>query len=335
MADPSQTAPPQTIKTQPAPPAPSYSEMLGELNVREKQRERRQELIREIEKIYGQIGKGSKKKTTAFIAYVAQENARGSALITNDVPVLGNLLLKLGDVDSLSLLLQSPGGDGGAVEQLIALCRSQCKHLRIIIPNRAKSAATMIVLGADEIVMGSCSELGPIDAQIPVVIDGVAQFMSAQSFIDARDNLVSEFYKATSATPPKDPQPILQMIASLNVSFIVECERMMDFGRDVVRKLLSKHMFSKEHDLPAKKAKIDHVVDMLSSVKMHLSHGRGINATTARSDLKLNVKLLAKDEPLWEKIWEYYTRAELHLGATPSPKMFETRMESLTYPAIR
>lgn len=193
----------------------------------------------------------------------------------------------------------------------------------------------MIALGADEIVMGYSSELGPIDAQIPVIIDGYPQQISAQSFIDARDKLVEEYYKATTATPPKDPQPILQMIASLNNSFIVECERMMEFGRDVVRKLLSKHMFGRDKNLVAKNAKIDHIVKMLSSVQMHLVHGRGINGRTARSDLKLNVKLLGKSDPFWKKVWQYYTRAELHLRMALSPKMFETREELLTFPQVR
>jgi hypothetical protein len=324
MPDPSPSGQPLAPTTQPT--APSYTSLLDELNVQAKQRELRKALIHDIEK----IERESTNKTTAFVAYIAQENAPGSGLIANDVPIIGNVLLKLGDVDSLSLLLHSPGGDGTAVEQLITICRAQCKRLRVVIPNRAKSAATMIALGADEIVMGYASELGPIDAQIPVIIDGHPQYMSAQSFIDARDKLVDEYYKAIGATPPKDPQPILQMIASLNSSFIVECERMMDFGRDVVRKLLSTYMFKKDKDKAAKDAKINHIVEMLSSVQMHLVHGRAINGRTARSDLKLNVKLPAKDDPFWKKVWEYYTRSELFLGMIRSPKMFESREEILT-----
>ena len=38
--------------------------------------------------------------------------------------------------------------------------------LRVIVPDYAKSAGTLIALGADRIVMGETSELGPIDPQI-------------------------------------------------------------------------------------------------------------------------------------------------------------------------
>lgn len=64
------------------------------------------------------------------------------------------------------------------------------------MPNRAKSAATIIALGADEIVMGYCSELGPIDAQVVVVVGGVPRYISAQSFIDSRVSLEDRFYEA-------------------------------------------------------------------------------------------------------------------------------------------
>lgn len=319
---------------QPSPSDPSYSSLLDEFNVYSRQREIRKALIDDIERIESRIS-ARKRQKAAFVAHIAQENAPGSGLTVNDVPVLGNVLLKIGDVDLISLLLHSPGGDGTAVEKIITLCRAQCKTLRVIIPNRAKSAATMIALGADEIVMGYPSELGPIDAQIPVITEGYARMMSAQSFIDARDALLSRYKDALSVNPPEDTQPILQMIASLDVPFIEECQRMMDFGRDVVRKLLSAHMFAKEKDKQARDQKINKIVNMLSSVKTHMVHGRTIDGRTARQELKLNVKLLAKNDPLWKKVWEYYTRAELYLGMIRGPKMFETREEALTSATIQ
>jgi hypothetical protein len=65
------------------------------------------------------------------------------------------------------LILQS---DGGHIEPAYLLSRT-CKRLAksrflVAIPRRAKSAATLIALGADEIHMGLLSELGPIDPQV-------------------------------------------------------------------------------------------------------------------------------------------------------------------------
>lgn len=68
--------------------------------------------------------------------------------------------------NGLALIINSPGG---SVEPayLIAKCCQEYKGKFItIIPRRAKSAATLISLGAEEIHMGTVSELGPIDIQI-------------------------------------------------------------------------------------------------------------------------------------------------------------------------
>lgn len=60
--------------------------------------------------------------------------------------------------------------NGGSIEPAYLICKA-CKKLskgsfKIVVPRIAKSAATLISLGGDEIHMGIMSELGPIDPQI-------------------------------------------------------------------------------------------------------------------------------------------------------------------------
>ena len=65
------------------------------------------------------------------------------------------------------LVLFSFGGDVASAYLISKLCREFTKEKVIVaIPRLAKSAATLICCGADEIHMGSLSELGPIDPQI-------------------------------------------------------------------------------------------------------------------------------------------------------------------------
>ncbi len=67
----------------------------------------------------------------------------------------------------LLLILFSSGGDIGSAYLISKLCReSTTKKFVVVVPRQAKSAATLICCGADEIHMGSLSELGPIDPQI-------------------------------------------------------------------------------------------------------------------------------------------------------------------------
>ena len=52
------------------------------------------------------------------------------------------------------LIIDAPGGDGLAAERLIEVCRSYTKKdFETIVPARAKSAATMVCLGSDRILL--------------------------------------------------------------------------------------------------------------------------------------------------------------------------------------
>jgi hypothetical protein len=65
------------------------------------------------------------------------------------------------------LFIQSGGGSIEPAYQIAKACHKHSKDKFIVcIPREAKSAATLIALGADEIHMGDLSQLGPIDPQI-------------------------------------------------------------------------------------------------------------------------------------------------------------------------
>lgn len=72
----------------------------------------------------------------------------------------------LEDVD-IAMLISSPGGKIEPAYLISKTCKRKAKNKFIVsIPRKAKSAATLIALGAKEIHMGMMSELGPIDPQI-------------------------------------------------------------------------------------------------------------------------------------------------------------------------
>jgi Serine dehydrogenase proteinase len=68
---------------------------------------------------------------------------------------------------NILLILHSPGG-GIEPAYLISktLKRIARDKFSVAVPRRAKSAATLLALGADEIHMGMISQLGPIDPQV-------------------------------------------------------------------------------------------------------------------------------------------------------------------------
>jgi len=67
----------------------------------------------------------------------------------------------------LLLILLSKGGQPGSAYLIGKLCRESCNgKFVVVVPRYAKSAATLLATAANEIHMGSLSELGPIDPQI-------------------------------------------------------------------------------------------------------------------------------------------------------------------------
>jgi len=67
----------------------------------------------------------------------------------------------------IAVIITSGGGEIEPAYLISKLCReSTVGKFIAVVPRRAKSAATLLCCGADEIHMGQMSELGPIDPQI-------------------------------------------------------------------------------------------------------------------------------------------------------------------------
>ena len=67
---------------------------------------------------------------------------------------------------TVDLWLDSPGGSARDAYKIALLLRSIACRVRVVIPDYAKSAATLLSLVADEIYMGPAAELGPLDVQL-------------------------------------------------------------------------------------------------------------------------------------------------------------------------
>ncbi|MBI1923016.1 hypothetical protein HYR99_02075 [Candidatus Poribacteria bacterium] len=82
-------------------------------------------------------------------------------------------------IESLDVVVHSGGGDINTAYQIVELLRNHCKQMNVIVPIYAKSAATLLTLAADVIIMGEFAELGPLDSQIAEREGGVIRYNSA------------------------------------------------------------------------------------------------------------------------------------------------------------
>ncbi|WP_314906718.1 serine dehydrogenase [Propionibacterium acidifaciens] len=62
--------------------------------------------------------------------------------------------------------MSSPGGDGETALRMVRSVQLRCRGLTVVVPDMARSAATILCLGAHHILMGPGGDLGPIGPQM-------------------------------------------------------------------------------------------------------------------------------------------------------------------------
>ena len=116
-----------------------------------------------------------------------------------------SMLRRVEPDQDIHLLLETPGGDGEAAIRLLRQLQSRCRRLTVLVPHQAKSAGTLLVLGAHQVLTGSTSDLGPIDPQMWLIGYGrmpakaiIAAFEHAEAAV-SRDGQLAEFHALTLA----------------------------------------------------------------------------------------------------------------------------------------
>ena len=225
----------------------------------------------------------------------------------------------LTEEDELDLFLHSPGGSADAVEQICAYLRTQFKHIRAIVPLNAMSAATMIALSADEILMGAHSQLGPIDPQFTILMPEGARTASAQAVKDQFDLALEQC---------KDPANLnawLPILRSYAPGLLARCDHEAKRAEGIVADALRDHMF-KGADDPDSKAK--DAAAWFGNAKEFLSHGRPVRREHAR---KHGIKIihLEDDGELQDAVLSVHHAVLIGMANLPIAKLIENHKERL------
>ena len=129
----------------------------------------------------------------------ASDLTKGNAAISIDYSDLLPFQDQLANLKgkSIDIILETPGGFAEVVEDLVKLVRNKYEKVGIIVPGYAKSAGTIFAMAGDEILMGSMSALGPIDAQI---VANNKRF-SAEAFLEGLEKIKKEVIKEGKLNP--------------------------------------------------------------------------------------------------------------------------------------
>lgn len=257
------------------------------------------------------------KRNSIVLTYVTGDRPNLTFQIGGETPRLfyDHLQPLKEKAERLDLFLYSVGGDTSVPWRIVSLLREFSKEFNVLVPFRAYSAATLLSLGADKIIMTRKGELGPIEPSVanefnpidpisktqrlPINVEDVFSYIS---FVKEKTGIVHQ---------PEIGDAVGALSSQVHPLSIGNVNRQASYIRMISGKLL------KSHISPPSDAKIEETSKNL--VEKIYFHGHGISRAEAR-ELGLNVE--DADPQLEELMWKLYLEyeASLNLGVLFNPE---------------
>lgn len=243
-----------------------------------------------------------------------------ASIADEDADMLEDFLrATLGPNDELVLMINSPGGDLLAAERIVNICRSHSVKSRytVIVPKMAKSAATVISLGAQQILMSPTSELGPIDPQILMRGEGNGlRLVPAHEVIESYDDLMKKAEETEGQLAP-----FLQQLERYDATKIRGIKSVQTLSESIAVQTLRTGMMSNVEE-----AAISEKIKQFLDPTRTGVHGRPIYPDSAK-ECGLNVRVEDLRGDLWGPIWELYVRLN-HVTSSRYSKVVESSESS-------
>ena len=215
------------------------------------------------------------------------------AIIPRGVTMFEELLHDADPREDLHLLLHSPGGDGETAIRIVRAAQSRCKELTVIVPDQAKSAATLLSLGAHHIMMGPASDLGPIDPQLYMN----ERLVSAKDIIAAVDDAVMK----VSASP--DTYPVYaSLLSDINALTLQEARSALERTSDQLEEALKSNPDRKPKEVTKLKENLKEPM-----IERPATHAALFSADDAR-EAGLPVIKADPSERQWKLIWRLWAK---------------------------
>jgi Serine dehydrogenase proteinase len=247
--------------------------------------------------LYQQVEKLRGKPLVVYVTSIRQfaEGQIAQDAITELLSQLQTLPRNISDLD---LLVVSNGGDGTVAWRIVSLIRERVKKFSILVPHAAFSAATLIALGADEIVMHPHGNLGPTDPQITNQKKGI-QFGTEdlQAFL----RFAREEVGLTDQAPLRDA--FLKFGDEVGFVGIGTAARSTQLSMSIGEKMLLMHMTDTEGRQNARA-----ISEALNTKYFH--HGYPLSRSEAK---EIGLPLAERDQAIEDLLWSIWKDLETDL----------------------
>lgn len=296
---------------------PSWVELRNQFEAQPTDPEKLQWLEAQLQAALQEISKQRDDRNVMFYASAFMQKPAVPSYMTmlmmDDINGLMACMHNMRWEQNLTLVLHTPGGVPGAANALVEYMHSKFADIEVVVPTFAMSAGTMMALGANRIVMGRQSQLGPIDAQMQTKHGSVSAGAVLETFGRARSEISDNQSMAHLW------HPILQ---SMGPSLIQESANALEYGEVMVRGWLAKRMFAGRPDAADKAAA---AARHFNATEVHKDHSRRIDRDEARS-VELTVENLEDSQPLQEAVLTAYHIMSMNFTVTKAVKIFANHM---------
>ena len=260
-------------------------------------------------------------KNFSFLFLTDTNKQIPESAINNDDYFIIHDLLKDCEHKNLDIFLETLGGSGEAVLEIVNFLRSKFEEVRFIISGQAKSAGTMLALSGDEILMTETGSLGPIDAQIKI-----GRFVNS-----ADDYMLWVKEKQKIAKDNKKLNPFdATMVAQISPGELKGVSDSLDFAIEMVEKWLPKYkfknwMFTETKNTPVtekkKKNQAHRIAKALTDKSKWKTHGRPIKIKDL-TDIGLKIKRVEDDNLISDIVNRIQIVSKLYFGSSSAYKIF-------------
>lgn len=262
-----------------------------------------------LKKLFGYTGRNV---ISYYSGWLTKPTAWNSDINDLDIQGFMGAVNGLDCSKGLDLILHTPGGSPTAAESIVYYLRSKFSDIRVIVPQMAMSAGTMIACAADSIVMGFHSSLGPVDPQI----NGIPAYNIINEFEQARKELADD---------PKNISYWKLLLDKYRPAMVKLAYDSIKLSDELLKKWLSDYMFS---DLGEKKklSVIKKISSKLNENDNSKTHGRHFNIDFCK-EIGLNVERLEDDNNLQDIVLSLHHSNMLTLSSAAAVKIIENHNE--------
>ncbi len=224
----------------------------------------------------------------------------------SDVDGFTDLINSVKGNGAVDVLLHSPGGRPDATERLVGLLRGKFQEVNFLIPHSAYSAATMLALSGNCVILHSSATLGPIDPQI----NGTPARSIKRGFEKVKERIAKE--------GPETLPAYIPLIEKYSLDLLELCDDSEKLSKELVSTWLKKYMFKGEKNVGRK---IGKAVQYISDYDKHLMHSRPLPLEKL-TEFGLKIKLA--DDTLQDLLWEAYILLNGFFNVSPFVKLYES-----------